>query len=134
MLASLILLLLGWFFVPLFWFFRPYQVAKEIWKGSDPNALDGQSWKDMPSSALVRWWWAFFLIMNLGEYIVLRIYLSSDGTLPELIADSWGALITNALSIPAALFTILIVRAIDARQEEKHKLLITRTASPDQQI
>lgn len=52
----------GGFFVPILSLVRPFQVVRKIWQASDPNVLDDSAWQRAETSALVGWWWAFFLI------------------------------------------------------------------------
>lgn len=51
----------GWWFVPVMWFFRPYQVMREIWQGSYPppaNDDEKHGWRNHPVTTLLGWWWA----------------------------------------------------------------------------
>ena len=43
----------GWWFVPIMGFFRPYQVMAEIWRGSDPEMPPGVEWKTGAASRLL---------------------------------------------------------------------------------
>src|SRR4029077_16520575 len=49
----------GYFFIPILNLFRPYQIAQEIWKASDPQVpLEaGFRWHDNKGSSLVGTWW-----------------------------------------------------------------------------
>jgi len=54
----------GWFFVPIFNLFRPYQVMQEIWKVSEHP----RSWQDCRDSIFVGFWFA----LRLGIAILFR--------------------------------------------------------------
>ena len=112
----------GGFFVPFLNLVRPYQVVKEIWKASDPHLKDESSWERVAASPLFGWWWAFFLISNFLGRIGGR--MASD-----LLAMNWAWLSSDLISIVAGILAILVVRGIDARQEEKSKWLINEKTS-----
>ena len=113
-----------WWFVPIMWFFRPYQLMKEIWNGSDPAHVSSS---DDPigistSYSLLKWWWttwivSFFLVdfndvfEPLGQDTQNQIWGSTF---------SIGGLVSVLVS---ALLLISIVRKITSRQEEHHKTL-----------
>src|SRR5262249_33512857 len=50
----------AWWFVPLMFFFRPYQVAMDIWQASDPAATT-EYWRTRPVQPLLNRWWGFFV-------------------------------------------------------------------------
>jgi hypothetical protein len=47
----------GWWFIPIFNLFRPFQIVREIWQASDPGMPAGAAWRRAPSSPLIGWWW-----------------------------------------------------------------------------
>lgn len=58
-------------FVPILNLFRPKQIANDIWRAGDPGA--GASDPDRargPLPPLLTWWWAGWLVMNLGSVFV----------------------------------------------------------------
>jgi hypothetical protein len=114
----------GWFFVPIMSLFRPYQVASEIWKASDPkvNITDGTAWKSAATSPIIGWWWAFFLISNFISYIVMRMSFSGE-ELPDLLASTYAYMVSDAIDVVGIIITILMVRRIGQFQETKSKLI-----------
>lgn len=52
----------GWavayYFIPILWFWKPYQAMKEIWLTSKAP----QAWQSIASGTIVPWWWFFFLL------------------------------------------------------------------------
>ena len=56
----------GWHFVPIAWFWKPYQAMTEIWRASR-NPAD---WRDEPVSPLLRWWWILWIVPFWGVVIV----------------------------------------------------------------
>jgi len=114
----------GWFFIPIMNLFRPYQVASEIWKASDPkvDTTDGTSWKSVATSPIVGWWWAFFLISNFVANIALRTVFSGE-ELSDWLTSTYAYMVSDAIDVVGILITILMVRRISQFQETKNKLI-----------
>ncbi len=114
----------GGFFVPILNLFRPYKVAKEIWKASSPEVgvSDGVSWEYAASSPLLGFWWGGWIIGSFLGRLAARLAVGAK-ELDDLIALTWLSVVADVVSIIAALLAIRVVMLIDARQEEKHRLL-----------
>ncbi len=112
----------GWWFVPFFFWFRPYQIAKEIWKASSPSK-SVENWRDEPNSGLLRLWWGSYvfgsLLYNVSNRISAKAFLSGDPSIQQLIStsifDAVAAFVWIAATVPA----ILVVRGITRRQAQK---------------
>ena len=113
----------GWWFVPVMFLFRPYQVAAEIWKGSAPEAPREPpfAWNAERVSKLVAWWWGLWLAANLIG-LLGGFALGADQV---SIRDLRLELLGNALSIGAAALAIAVVWRTTNRQDEKHRRLLT---------
>ena len=113
----------GWWFVPIMFFIRPYQVTAEIWNGSDPDALEREflNWKAGPVSSLLPWWWALWVASSLIEIIVGFAVEANERSIGILQLQLLG----NALTICAALLAIAVVWRTTKRQDEKHRRLMT---------
>jgi hypothetical protein len=113
----------GYFFIPILNLFRPYQAVKETWKASDPTALQPTAWQGSRGSSVLRWWWAFWLIMNWLGMAAFRLSLAAGDDLSVLRGASVVTVLADFFEIVAAAFAILVVRGIDRRQEEKFRRL-----------
>ncbi|MDY0171130.1 MAG: DUF4328 domain-containing protein [Thermoguttaceae bacterium] len=111
----------GYFFIPIVNLYRPYQAAREIWLGSYPRRASDElsSYGLTPSAALVGWWWAFWLIMNFTGQISMRLTLQGE-SIEMLLAGSWASIVTDLISVPAAILAIMLVWGIDANQTARH--------------
>jgi hypothetical protein len=112
---------IGWFFVPIAFLWKPYQVVKEIWEVSKPGlAGDSMPWQAREPSlgSIIGWWWALFLISTFLGNIIFRLsFLAKDtGTLIAIAYISVISSIVNALGI---IVTILMVKNITEFQEQK---------------
>ncbi|HET9221289.1 MAG TPA: DUF4328 domain-containing protein [Roseiflexaceae bacterium] len=114
----------GWFFVPIMNLFRPYQVAKEIWRASDPETAssDGLAWQSFGVPALIGWWWGFWLLQNFAGQVVFRLTSGAE-TAEAFLTASWATLVSDGLSSIAAVLVILVIRGIDIRQTFKSQRL-----------
>jgi hypothetical protein len=114
----------GWWFIPVFSLFRPYQVMKEIWRGSDPATrpgLEEPPWPP-PSTAMVGWWWGLFLLMGFAREA--STFTTRDcHSINDWIGATWLGIGCCALTVIAALLAILVVRRVTANQEERFRLL-----------
>jgi uncharacterized protein DUF4328 len=102
----------GSFFIPFVNLVVPYRAIKELWRNSSPtNAFLGStsppSWFPL--------WWLFWLLSNFASNIYFRMAFREDIS-REVTAI--GGVITDALTIIAAIFAIVVVEEITGRQEE----------------
>ncbi|MEW9031521.1 MAG: DUF4328 domain-containing protein [Planifilum fimeticola] len=107
----------GWYFVPIMNLFRPFQVMKEIWEGSAPDADHSrpEEGKGRPVSPLLPGWWSLWLLSNfLAGVPVVRPMDPGESALYMFLTD--------IVDIPLCFVTFFLVRAIDQRQTEKRAL------------
>lgn len=96
-----------------------------IWKASDPTCTDPTSWKKLPASGLVIWWWITFLAYAFGKRFYSHISEAPQWTakIEDVLYLSWVALGIDLFSIVPEVLAILMVVEIQHRQEEKYKAL-----------
>ncbi|MCW8995698.1 MAG: DUF4328 domain-containing protein, partial [Psychromonas sp.] len=97
----------GYYFIPVFNLWKPYQAMKEIWMASK-NPFD---WRSVKVSALLPSWWALWLISNLLNQYIFRFSATAQ-ELPELLKLNMLSQTSNVLHIPLALVTLLLINAI----------------------
>jgi len=127
---------IGGFFVPIMSLYRPFQVMKEVWRGSIPE--DSTITSAMPVGELVKeraprivwWWWALFLVSAFFGQISMRLMFRDDPTMAMLQATSWTSFGSNAVDIPGLLVTAALVQAITAGQAEQWKRLMISPRPP----
>ncbi len=107
----------GWYFVPIAWFWKPYQAMTEIWRTSR-NPSD---WRGEPVSPLLPWWWVLWIVPFWGASIVdLAARRNLDEAGIENLETATG-LVTWILGIPVALVLIAIIGAVQRMQIEHHR-------------
>ncbi len=112
----------GWWFVPIMNLFRPYQVIREICRGSHLQATrqDSLAWRDVPPSAILGWWWGIWIVSNFIDAGVLRAWRSDDISPEDLLTADYFSLVGDGLTIVAAMMAFLLVRGITSNQDAKH--------------
>lgn len=121
----------GAYFVPFLNLFRPFQIMREIWKGSDPNFINNSninniSWKVAPSNTILPLWWTFFLIDSFFGNLSFRMS-NQMNTIQQIQNYSTVTLISDIIGIPSAIILIILAKNLNKRQEEKYKKLVSFT-------
>lgn len=108
---------IGWYFVPIAWFWKPYQAMTEIWRASR-NPAD---WRGEPVSPLLSWWWVLWIVPFWGSSIV------------DLVARRWGdeagaerleaitGLANWILKIPLIFVLLAIIGTVHRMQLDHHR-------------
>lgn len=103
----------GCWFVPIANLVWPYQAVREIWVASAPASRASAR-----SLALPGWWWAAWLTSNIIGSISGRVSIGAK-TAQVAAAAEWYGVLSDAISVAAALLAIVIVRRITADQEQR---------------
>ena len=102
----------GWYFIPIFWFWKPYQAMKEIWQVSS-NPLD---WWTQEAPGLIGWWWGLFLVSNVLSSAAIRMTGGWSGEVPT---GSTIWIMSDVVSILAILVTVALIKEISKMQIAK---------------
>lgn len=117
----------GWFLPPLVLYIVPFLVLRELWKASEPAAVDGtDSWKHTPDNPVL---WAWFVLFGLIPALLFAVQIGSFASsgLPagdiESVAESlddFGAIgwVTAVLNVGAAVTWISFVRQLTRRHKQ----------------
>lgn len=101
----------GWYFVPIAWFWKPYQAMKEIWQAS----ASPFGWRGQQVSPLLHWWWFLWLV----PWGVATVDWAVGRTLDEAGAETLGAttgLVSDLLDFPLALVLLAIINRVHGMQ------------------
>jgi hypothetical protein len=101
----------GCFFVPIANLLIPYLATKELWQVS----ANPQQWQNQRSSALVPWWWFFWLANCIIGQISFHLSLRAT-TLPELTAANITTQFADAVSIAVEFLALALVSRIAGMQ------------------
>jgi len=108
----------GWL-IPIVNFFRPKQVANDIWRASEPAPAGDRSWRDRPVPTVLGWWWAAWLasgLLSIGA-------TGRQNSVEDLEGASIAILLSDAAIAVAGVLAYVVVRRITERQEEKARVL-----------
>lgn len=97
----------GAWFVPILNLFRPFQIMREIWVGTQraiPHRI-----MDVAPVTIVGIWWALYLAMNISGNILFRLSLNVD-SIDDLNAVSILSLIVEIVTVPAILVAVVMVK------------------------
>lgn len=112
----------GGFFVPILNWYRPFQVMREVWRGSAflSRTSSASNWNVVRTSPLVILWWGLFVFSGSLGSSSFRFSLA-DESLPELLSASYASIGAQIVDIPAAIVAILLVQRITEFQEKARK-------------
>jgi hypothetical protein len=125
-----------WWFVPILQLWKPYKIAQQIWKGSNPETClsTGTEWKNLPSSNIIKSWWilgilpllivsifVFYAIMNVGtNYSDLEQAGQKLAESKEMLFyTNFGSMLSSGLVIASTIFFIRMIKQISFWQEIK---------------
>jgi hypothetical protein len=121
--------IIGWI-VPIFFFWKPYDVTQQLWKASDPeiNLTEGTEWTNVPDENIITIWWILILTFVFSALILygLQDYLvdseQSWGNIEAILFVIMTTLILSA-AIIIEIYFIRIVRRISTWQDLKYSSL-----------
>ena len=107
------------FFIPFVNLYRPFQIAKEILNLTIKKLFEiDKNARASSTPLLLGLWWALYLITNFIGNIAFRMGLGDGDTLEDLISLSQAYLFSDALDIPAALITLVIIKKISSVESQ----------------
>jgi Domain of unknown function (DUF4328) len=130
-------LAVGAFLVPIINLVLPFQIFQEMWRASDPETIAVRDAKsvtafieDSSKSLLVVVWWGLWLLTIINLVVAYRWHASWQILNEEIIA-SWLITMSSLLFILNSIVTIVLVKKITDRQDEKFKRLAALAAPPE---
>jgi len=107
------------FFIPILNLFRPYQVVSEVWRASDPRAIDTPvAWMSMPVSRYVLAWWITLLASVFLETLATGIVTHTGFTIDDLLAARIVGVLVGITSASSAVLAYLVISGIEESQKE----------------
>ncbi len=99
----------AWYFIPVAWFWKPYQVMREIWQASVSPA----DWKQQASSPLLPWWWGLWILYVIGGSIAGYI---AGFTGAETVESAIDISVAIVLIVSPVLVLLAIIRRVHQMQ------------------
>src|SRR3954469_21749138 len=108
---------------------RPKEVVNDLWRASSPELpanTDRAEWGERVPPALLRAWWAMWLVAILGDRVAARL---GAATLAEARTAAWWILAAALVTAVAAVLAARVVRVVtDGRRARAERLGKLRTA------
>ena len=102
----------GWWFIPIANFWKPFQAMRELFKAS----AGGDRWWEVPTPALVGWWWAGWIAFNLMDGLASTFFSGDEVSVRAYITGDRFSIAGDLLSTATAILAILVVREVIRRQ------------------
>ena len=105
----------GWYFIPVASFWKPFQAFKQIYQVS----IQITDWQNVSIPSSLRWWWGLFILSSIIGNILTRVYFgvgfNSDLSIDDLKSIYILEVISYSIDIACILILIKIVKEISQR-------------------
>ncbi|MBK7750319.1 MAG: DUF4328 domain-containing protein [Candidatus Obscuribacter sp.] len=121
------------FAIPILCLFKPYRAIQEIWRASSLTSLS-ERWQSHSGTALISWWWGFWLIMNATARISDKIKtVDAQGhiDIPAYTVYFTASAINEVLTFVAAVLAFIVVTKLTNKQEMMYKTLPAQNEVPE---
>lgn len=106
---------IGWYFIPIFNLWKPYQAIKEIWKVS----ANPTNWKKQPVSSMLIWWWFFWIADGFFSKLSFQFEMRATG-INELMRADLVYLISDSVFIILSFSLLTIIDEIYKMQTSNY--------------
>ena len=108
---------IGWYFVPIAWFWKPFQAMKEFWQAS----VSPSHWWRQGGSPLLTCWWSLWLLRSWGAEVVSdAASLIFDAARAETV-EAVASIGADILYVPLTLVLLMIIDQVHSRQMRQFK-------------
>lgn len=122
----------GWYFVPIASFFKPFQTMAETWQHSDPAQI-GEVRKTT-SPIVVLWWAGFIITILVDRFVAISLNTSNEHpTIDGYIDTTNMAMAACLVEFVAVLLAIVLVFWVDKNQQTTHNVLSIQQSQPTAQ-
>jgi hypothetical protein len=123
----------GWWLIPFANLVMPYRTVTELHKASNPDA-GAIDWAAARTALILPLWWAAWLGRVVASAVgaAVRGSVNNEPSLSiahEATRQGW-LIVADAMTIVAGVLAVIVVRAIDRRQEEKRARQESAMAQP----
>lgn len=106
----------GWYFIPIAYWWKPFQAMKEIWEKSVEQA--GPEGRE--AARLLGTWWTLWIIESILGNASFRMTMGAAG-IERVLAANFVTLLSDVVDIPLCIVFILMIRRLTAMQEYAHE-------------
>ena len=127
-----------WFFIPVFNLVKPWQVYRELFRGSDPAVTtdDELAWKKKGKvPAIVNVWAGIFVaVFVFNPRTVDWLWYSTRETIRETVSALQARIIADFLLVILGVAAIIVVIELHRRQEARHAVVGNITVTPPRPV
>lgn len=108
----------GWYFIPVFYLFKPFQAFAEIWQSSSPDhdtTLPAERAKVL-LPPLIMLWWFFWIFSNIVDNVAM--YFSTANP-EDILLGRVLPMMAHLIDTAAAVLTIALICKTNQRYQEK---------------
>lgn len=130
---------IGAWLIPIFNWFRPKQIANDVWRGSERGVDVATQWRRVTVPNFVHWWWGLFLaqwfLLETGQRITASGYekLTSWGSFDEGLTQIESGTVADVLggvcSLAALVLAMMVVRRVSGRLDAIREDALVTTES-----
>ncbi len=104
----------GYYFIPIFNLWKPYQAMKEIWQASKSPA----NWSNERESGILGCWWTFWIISGLVNRYSMKQSLKAE-EIEELINATMTSILADGIYIALCIIAIMLTGKLSEMQMAK---------------
>ena len=117
----------GSWFVPIIWFWWPYQIMMDVWRGTQ-YAVKERLGEPQPAT-IVGWWWALYLCSRLYKNFT-AVAMGDPTDIDSFITAIKVEFIGEVIATPAILLTIVMIQRTSVFERE----LLAHAQTPEDSI
>jgi len=110
----------GWYFIPIFTLWKPYDALVETFRASHPDF--GEDWAHAPRPGMLPLWWALWILHSSLNRGTFRMYMRAETPRDELHAAQLEVF-SDVVLLPVSLLALSLVGTLYVLQSEKHRRL-----------
>jgi hypothetical protein len=117
----------GFWFVPIVSFYKPYEIMKDIWVKTQEHSLPDEQSGNIKKPYLVGIWWAMNLLNIIASYFVTFAY-KNDKSIDGLITLTVALMFTNVFTLIVKTVTLILLNNMVIFEKNLAEYQALRTA------
>jgi hypothetical protein len=105
----------GWYFIPVAYFWKPFQAMREIWKASKNPAR----WQSERTDPILGWWWFGWITSNLLGQLDFTMSMAAHD-LPSFSAASVIGVVDAAFGVFSTALALVLITRLSRMQVARH--------------
>ncbi len=107
----------GWYFVPIAQFWKPYQAMSEIWRAS----RNPRGWQNDRAGEFLGWWWAIWVVSTALGKVAFQLTVDAS-ELDEILRATHLMIASESIDIITIVLGILLVKRLSEYQTQRRLL------------